>query len=305
MLQGFRSRYGELITSVSHLALLVLAFHIGNQVATIFIVGLIGVISFFAWVSNFKRTRLIADTPTSRIGSAAQGYVELHGNALLDPDNLLRSPISGVSCIWYRFQVYVRQQNNKWAKVNQGISNAVFEISDGTGRCFIDPDHAEVIGAERHVTYQGQYKNVEELLYAPSVYALGEFSTLGGANSPLNLKEDVTALLAEWKRDKATLHQRFDLDGNGEIDLQEWELARKAAVREVEKQHRDIRAQNGTHIMRVPKDGRLFILSNHSPHKLRNKYLCWSMVHLCIIFASVMAVIWLLDNMHAFITWLD
>lgn len=211
MLQGFRSRYGELITSVSHLALLVLAFHIGDQVATVFIVGLIGVISFFAWASNFKRTRLIADTPTSRIGSAAQGYVELHGSALLDPENLIRSPISGRSCVWYRFQTFVRQHDRKWARVNEGISDSVFEISDGTGRCFIDPDHAEVIGAEKHITYQGQYKNVEELLYAPSVYALGEFSTLGGANSPLNLKEDVTALLAEWKRDKARLHQRLTL----------------------------------------------------------------------------------------------
>lgn len=296
MLQGLRSRYGELITSASHLVLLLIAFQIGNQPATVFFVSLIGIISFFAWASNFKRTRLIADTPTSRIGSAAQGYIELHGSALLDPENLIRSPISGRSCIWYRFQTFVRQHDNKWAKVNEGISDSVFEISDGTGRCFIDPDHAEVIGAERHVTRQGEYKNIEELLYAPSVYALGEFTTVGGASSPLNLKEDVAALLAEWKRDRATLHQRFDLDGNGEIDLQEWELARKAAVREVEKQHHEIRIQNGTHIMRVPKDGRLFILSNHSPHKLRNKYLFWSTAHLLIMFASVAAVIWLLSS---------
>lgn len=304
MLQGFKSRYAELITSASHLVLLAMAIYVGNKHATIVFVALIGIISFFAWMSNFRRMRLIADTPTSRIGSAAQGYVELHGSALLDPENLIRSPLSGRSCVWYRFQVFVRQHDNKWAKVNEGISDSIFEISDGSGRCFIDPDYAEVIGAEKHVTRQGQYKNVEELLYAPSVYALGEFSTLGGASSPLNLKEDVTALLADWKRDKATLHQRFDLDGNGEIDLQEWELARKAAVREIEKQHREIRAQNGTHIMRAPKDGRLFILSNHSPHKLRNKYLFWSTVHLSIIFASVVALIWLLDNMHDFINWL-
>lgn len=296
MLQGFRSRYAELITSVGHLALLVLAFHIGDRRATIVLVGLIGLISFFAWMSNFKRTRLIADTPTSRIGSAAQGYVELHGNALLEPDNLIRSPVSGMSCVWYRLQVYVRQHDKKWRKVSEHISDTVFEITDGTGRCFIDPDYAEVIGAEKRVTHQGEYRNVEELLYANSVYALGEFSTMGGANSPLNLKEDVTALLAEWKQDRAALHGRFDLDGNGEIDLQEWELARKAAVREVEKQHREIRAQNGTHIMRAPKDGRLFILSNHSPHQLRNKYLCWSAVHLLIVLASVIAVIWMLGG---------
>ncbi|PKO25835.1 MAG: hypothetical protein CVU35_02035 [Betaproteobacteria bacterium HGW-Betaproteobacteria-8] len=294
-MRGFKSRYAELITSVSHLALLAIAFQLGKQPVTAVFVALIGLISFFAWASGYRRMRLIADTPTSRIGSAAQGYVELHGRAVLDADNLIRSPISGISCIWYRFWVYSRQENNKWVQVNQGISNSVFEITDGTGSCFIDPDHAEVIGAERRVTRQGDFKNVEELLYAHSVYALGEFGTLGGAGMPLSLNEDVALLLAEWKRDKKTLHERFDLDGNGEIDMQEWELARRATIREVEKQHREIRTQNGTHVMRAPHDGRLFILSNHSPHQLRNKYLGWSMLHMSIVVVSVVATIWLLS----------
>jgi len=295
MLRGFKSHYAGLITSFSHLALLAIAIQLGRQPQTALIVGLIGVISFFAWASSFHRKRLIADTPTSRIGSAAQGYVELHGRALLDDDNLIRSPVSGISCVWYRYRVYLRQENNKWQKVGHGVSDSIFQITDGSGQCFIDPNHAEVIGAERRVTIEGQYRRVEELLYGHSVYALGEFSTLGGAGSQLNLKEDMALLLAEWKRDRAALHERFDLDGNGEIDQQEWELARRTAVREVEKQHRDIRAQNGTHIMRAPRDGRLFILSNHSPHRLRNQYLCWSVWHLLIVLASVVAVIWLLS----------
>lgn len=295
MLRGFKSRYAELVTSASHLALLVIALQFGNQPITAVFVALIGLISFFAWASSYHRMRLIADTPTSRIGSAAQGYVELHGRAVLDADNLIRSPISGMSCVWYRFRVYSRQENNKWVQINQGVSNSIFEITDGTGSCFIDPDHAEVIGAERRVTRQGELKNVEELLYAHSVYALGEFGTLGGAGSPLNLNEDVALLLAEWKRDKKTLHERFDLDGNAEIGIQEWELARRAAIREVDKQHREIRMQRGTHVIRAPQAGRLFILSNYSPHKLRNKYLCWSMLHMSIVVASVVATIWLLS----------
>ncbi|MDP2247950.1 MAG: hypothetical protein Q8J65_07430 [Nitrosomonadales bacterium] len=295
MLRAFRSRYAELTTSVSHLVLLLIALQLGNQPATAFFIALIGLISFFAWVSNFHRMRLIADTPTSRIGSAPQGYVEFYGSALLSSDNLVISPISGLSCIWYRFRVYERQNNNKWTEVSRGVSDSIFGINDGSGTCFIDPDHAEVIGADRRVAYQGDHKSVEDLLFGHSVYALGEFGTLGGASIPLNLKEDVAALLAEWKRDKVSLHQRFDLNGNGELDLQEWELARKAAIREIEKQHRDIRTQNGTHVMRAPKDGRLFILSNYSPQKLRNKYLFWSTMHLLIILSSISVIGWLLQ----------
>lgn len=294
MLRGFRNHYAGLITSFGHLALLALAIQSGWQPQTAWIVGLIGLISLFAWASSFRRKRLIADTPTSRIGSAAQGYVELHGRAVLDEDNLIRSPVSGISCIWYRYRIYQRRDDNKWQQVAHGISDSIFQITDGSGQCFIDPDHAEIIGAERRTTTAGQYRRVEELLFGHSVYALGEFSTQGGAASQLDLKSDVAALLAEWKRDRATLHQRFDLDGNGEIDLQEWELARRAAQREMEKQHREIRAQSGTHVMRAPRDGRLFILSNHTPQRLRAMYLCWSLWHLTIVLVSSVVVVLLL-----------
>ncbi|HEY8353866.1 MAG TPA: hypothetical protein VIK69_02475 [Methylophilaceae bacterium] len=294
MLRGIRNHYVGLITSFGHLALLVIAVQHGRQPQTAWIVGLIGLISLFAWASSFRRKRLIADTPTSRIGSAAQGYVELYGRAVPEEDNLIRSPISGLPCVWYRYRIYQRQNGNKWHQIAQGVSDSIFQITDGTGRCFVDPDHAEVIGAERRVMTSGDLRRVEELLFGHAVYVLGEFSTQGGADVQLDPKADVAALLAEWKCDREGLLQRFDLDGNGEIDLQEWELARRAAQREVERQHREIRAQSGVHVIRAPRDGRLFILSNHSPQQLRNMYLRWSLWHLAIVVASAIAIVWLL-----------
>lgn len=292
MWAGLRGRYAGLITSVSHLGLLAIALQVGNRTVTAVCIVLIGVISCFAWASNFRRMRMIADTPTSRIGSAAQGYVELYGRASLR-DELLASPLTAIPCVWFRYWVYRRDSDGKWREVNDGVSHDTFAISDGTGTCIIDPDNAEIIGAERKTTYPNrEYRYVEELLYGHAVYALGEFSTLGGAGTVLDFKADVSQLLAEWKQDKATLHARFDLDGNGEIDLREWELARKAAHREIEQQYREVRAQSGVHVMRAPRDGRLFILSNDTPQRLRNKYLFWSAVHLCIALASVVVTIW-------------
>jgi hypothetical protein len=294
LLQGLRSRYVELISSATHLVILVIAVQINTPEAWVFCLGLIALVSLFAWAANFRRMRLIADTPTSRIGSAAQGYVELFGRAVLSPENLLVSPLGSMRCIWFRYWVYSKTHDRKWACVNQGLSQQTFEIEDSTGRCIVDPDHAEVIGADRRVTYPDRNtRHVEELLFGNAVYALGAFSTIGGAASPLNLKEDVSLLLTEWKRDRATLLKRFDLDGNGEIDLEEWELARKAAQREVEREHREIRAQSGTHVMRAPKDGRLFLLSSLSPKKLKNRYLLWSLVHLAILLLAVGVVIWI------------
>ena len=291
MLQYLRGHYSDAITSLSHLALLGVVLHTNDHRIWAVCLGLIGLISLFAWASNYQRCRAISDTPTSRIASAAQGYVELFGRASMEDGTLLISPYSFAQCIWYRYRIY-EKEGNKWRQIGSKISESTIEITDGTGKCVIDPDHAEVIAPERKVTRHDNYKYVEELLRSDSVYALGEFSTIGGASSLLDIKSDVAELLASWKKNKPELLQRFDLDGNGEIDMIEWELARKAAVREVEKQHREIRATDGIHVMRAPKNGRPFILSNLSPHQLRNTYLFWGIVHLTIFSSAVVAAVW-------------
>lgn len=291
MLQFLRGHDNDAITSVGHLTLLLMALYAHNQRVWIGCCSLIGLISLWAWAANYQRCRVISDTPTSRIASAAQGYVELYGRTATAYNNLLISPYSHTRCIWYRYRVYEKEDQG-WRQISNHTSDSTIEISDGTGSCVIDPDHAEVISPDRRVVNQGSYKYVEELLRNDSVYALGEFATIGGANSILDLKSDVAALLASWKENKQSLLQRFDLDGNGEIDLKEWELARRAAMREVEKEHRDIRAADGVHMMRAPKNGRPFLLSNLSPQKLRTTYRCWGAVHLTILFLAVAGALW-------------
>lgn len=298
MPSGFRGQYVNTLTSASHLGLLAFAFHAGEKTVWVVCLALIALISFFAWASDYKRVRAIADVPTSRIGSAAQGYVELFGRASVTPDNLIASPLSGTSCVWFRYWVYTKNGDKKWRETSCGISHSTFEIGDGTGKCHVDPDDAEVIAPERRVSYQGEYKHVEELLYGGAVYVLGEFSTLGGANSELNLKDDVNALLAEWKQNPVAMRERFDLDKNGEIDLREWELARRAAVKEVQQQHREIRAESGVNVIRAPRDGQLFLLSSLSPQKLRSKYLFWSIFHLTVLIFAATAALWFWQGHH-------
>ncbi|MEQ1599007.1 MAG: hypothetical protein ABL880_06520 [Methylotenera sp.] len=291
MLSGLRAYYAEALTSVSYLGLLVFGLHVDDKKFWLIALALIATISFFTWASTFKRARTIADIATSRIASAAQGYVEIYGRASVDAENLITSPLSGIACVWFRYWVYTKDNNDReWREISSGVSDTTFEIKDSTGSCVVDPDYAEVIAAEHRVSYQGDYKHVEELLFAGSIYVLGEFSTIGGANSVLNLKEDVSFLLAEWKKDPVNLKKRFDLDGNGEIDLQEWELARRAAIREVELQHREIRKETGVHIMRAPRENRLFLISSLSPQKLRQRYILWSYFHLSVCFASAGAI---------------
>jgi len=243
-----------------------------------------------AWTAALRRARAVANLATSRIGSAAQGYVEVLGRASVSPDNLIISPMSGVQCIWYRYRMFSRDNARKeWRQTDSGVSSATFEIRDATGAARVDPDHAEVVAPEVRTSYPDtDTKLVEELLFGGrDLYVLGEFSTRGGAHSELSLREDVSSLLADWKADQAGLMRRFDLDGNGEIDPREWELARRLAHKTVEQHHQAILAQPGEHHLCAPRDGRLFLISALSPQKMRRRFVLWSVLHLGVSLGAV------------------
>ncbi|MDT7513802.1 hypothetical protein [Rhodoferax mekongensis] len=257
------------------------AFHAGSGRHWPWAAGAISAIGLLAWGAALRRARAISNIATSRIASAAQGYVELQGRT--NTTDLIYSPLSNSPCIWYRYAIYERDSDNDWKEVESGTSSATFDLHDGSGVCTIDPDHAEVMGVPETSRVSGDTKHVEHLLHGGrNLYALGEFVTVGGANSVLSLREDVNALLTSWKQNPAELQRRFDLNRDGEIDLKEWELARRLATRTVEKEHRNIRAQPGVHMLRAPQDGRLFLLSPLSPQSLRRRYLLWSGFHLAV-----------------------
>ena len=291
MALGLRDGYVNLLTSGSHLLLLVAAAKINERPAWTVSLALIAAISFFAWTSNFRRGRAIADTPTSKIGSAAQGYVELYGSARSN-QKLVQAKGGSIPGVWYRCKTYQMNSERKWVMTDETVSESLFEINDGSGVCLIDPDDAEVITTHTRTWYEGQYRHEEQQLFASDfIYVLGEFHTKGGAHELLSHKEDVSALLADWKRDPKMLKERFDLNGDGEVDLREWELARKAAAREVEKNHRELRQQPGVHVMRRPTSNRMYLISNLSPHQLKRKYQWWSAIHLGVFFAGLAGVI--------------
>ncbi|GAO36116.1 hypothetical protein SCT_1515 [Sulfuricella sp. T08] len=282
MFEGLKQHYVNLLTSGGHLVLLFAGWQIDSREAWPIILGLISAISFFAWVGNQRRSRLILDTPTSRIVSAAQGYVELTGRAKQAHDVPLLSKLTLLPCVWYRYIIEQERNDDKgYEIVERGSSDDTILIDDGSGQCFIDPDYAEIITSHKQVWKKGDYRYTEYLLSPlDTLYAIGEFTTLGGPNSDLDFKGDLSALLTEWKRDKASLHERFDLNNDGQIDPREWELAVLAAKREVAKQHGEIRLKDGVHLLRKPKDGRLFLLSNLPEERLARKYVLWGWFHL-------------------------
>ena len=284
-----RSRAREWLTGAAYLGLIGLGVQAGSGKWRAVCIGLLAGVGLMASAAAWRRARTIADIATSRIGSAAQGYVELTGRTSVAPHELITSPVSALACIWYRFRIYTREGNDgEWRLTNSGTSSATFELDDGSGTCRVDPDDAEVVSPEVRTTHAAGEKRVEELLFGGCrLYVLGEFVTRSGAGMALSVREDVGALLADWKRDPAELRRRFDRNGDGQIDLAEWEAARREATRAVEQQHRELREQDDLHVIRAPRDGRLFLISPLAPQTLRRRFLLWSAAHLAVAVVAI------------------
>jgi hypothetical protein len=292
---GWRRHYADVLTSCGHVVLVAFGAKIGTPTGWLLSFSLVSAISFIAWTANFRRHRLIGDTPTSRAASAAQGYVELIGHAEAPAGARLLSKLTLLPCVWYRYVAHRKHGDSKWELVEAGESDEPFLLMDESGQCLIDPEHAEVITTRKQTWQKDNYRYTEHLLLAKDkLYALGEFATLGGAQAQLDVKADVSELLAEWKKDRALLLQRFDLDRDAELDQKEWELARAQAKREVAKRHREIGTDSGINLLRNPRDGRLFLLSNLSPDRLTRKYRVWALIHLSIFFTAGAAALYFL-----------
>ena len=257
------ARWRHTLTSAGYVGLLGAGAHIGQRHGWLFVLGAMALVGFGAWAATYRRARAIADIATSRIGSAAQGYVEVLGRGSVAREELIVCPVSATSCLWYRYRIDEKSGSKReWREIDRGESHATFAIADASGSCRVDPEHAEVIPAETRVTYPGDTRQVEEFLFGGSpIYVLGEFATRIDVPTPLQAREDVGALMASWKQDPVALHRRFDLDHNGVINAREWELARRLVASTVEKQHRELRNAAEEHLLRAPADGRLFIIS--------------------------------------------
>jgi hypothetical protein len=294
MYLSFKLRLIEPLTVGGYLALLLVGAHLESREGWIWVLGAIAVLAFLAWMMSFRRALAITDTPTSKVASAAQGYVELVGRGLPNPEAPVLSKLTVLPCLWCRYRIERRTSNNKWELVDSGILSAPFLLDDGTERCLVDPDFAEVVPRDSDTWTKDGYKYTEWLLVPQDkIYVIGQFSTVGGANSDLDFNRDVSTLLAQWKVDKAQLLKRFDLNQDGEIGEEEWMLARQQAKREVRKQHRQVLSEAGRHVVHKPSDGRLFLISNLNPAKLARRYQVWTGVHLLAFLASTTGAWWL------------
>jgi hypothetical protein len=296
MLVSLRREYTHLVTSGAQLLLLLIGLRLESRNGWLTCLSIMAAISIMAWLSALNRLRAIRDTPTSKIASAVQGYVELIGRGHPFGEPLL-GQLSRLPCLWYRYRIEKRESENKWKTMDSGESDDSFILRDETGECVVDPEQAEIFTQHRDQWHDLDYRYTEwKLIEHDSIYVIGQFRTQGGSSLVFNTREELNELLAEWKKDMPALLKRFDLDGNSTLDMQEWMLARSAAKREVAKMMREEQAQSDINIISRPREGELFLISNLDQDKLSRRYLFWSWAHLAIFFGALGGIGWVLQS---------
>ena len=267
-----------------------------------------------------RRARLIEDTPTSKIRSAIQGYVELVGTGWNLANHSLAAPLTRTPCVWYRYKIERRVhfgKSTRWQTVNSETSSLPLLLRDETGQCFINPTQAEVIPSISQVWYghaawpasqaghrstgilgmltdRGRYRYTEQRMHpGEPLYALGEFVTLSddGAQS---IDRQVSTKLRAWKQKPEALLRHFDMNQDGSLDLDEWERARSAARQKVLQDRLVNSARDPVHTLGRPRTGQPFILSVESQRSMSRKYRLKAAACLAAFILCGPASVWML-----------
>jgi hypothetical protein len=219
-----------------------------------------GLLAFAHGFRAWRRLRLIEDTPTARVRSMALGRVELQGRAGARVE--LEAPLTGLPCVFFRYEIDEERRSGRqrrWTTVARGDSNAEgFYLVDETGRVLVDPAGADLqLDCDWRATNPTLGPRLEQVLgrhgIAPGgwlfsrrlrfrewrITAGDPLYVLGVAQPRPGLAEErrakITARLAALKSDPTAM-AALDADGDGRVDGDEWEVARRRAVEDVERE---------------------------------------------------------------------
>ena len=274
-------------------------------------------VGFFLWKKSFQHARMMEDMATSKIRSAAQGFVELSGIQHPLEGTPLSAPLTGSACTWWDYKIERREQTRnskgqtrtRWSTMEKDTSVGFFHLRDETGEILVNPVGADVTPSLQRVWYgdarrpngdsssrfgaslKGRYRYTERIMRpGEPIYALGHFETWSNVPGRKERSKKRSEILAEWKTDAAELVRRFDADGDGRVDQDEWESAREAAQALVEEQVAEAAMKPDVDILMKPEEDHPFILSTKSQDELAKAYRWKALGGLVLFLAGLAAV---------------
>lgn len=271
------------------------------------------------WWRQLRRGRLMAGTPTSKIRSAAQGYVELKGNGHWLPEDRILAPLTQTRCVWWEYRIEeLRQQHGHsssrtaWSTIASARSQELFALQDATGEVVVDPCGAKIYPNRRHCwrgpsprpprglpqgglgQTSGRYRYTERCLTLGSdLYALGWLRSETAEAQDFDRRAEVAEWLRQLKADQRRLLREYDANRDGHIDAEEWEAARQQAIAEVDRVLLERSLAPGVHVLERPPDGRDYVLSGRRESELRRSLQWRAAALLPLALAAGVGTLWL------------
>lgn len=119
-----------------------------------------GIYTFFKGFRQYRKYRLIADTPTIHIRSIPMGLVQIRGQAFAE--ETLVSPVTHSPCYLFKVEVDEWHSDSKgggeWKHVATDIQSVKFDLQDESGNVMVDATGAELdlpAGMSREVRSYG------------------------------------------------------------------------------------------------------------------------------------------------------
>ncbi len=245
---------------------------------------------------------LIQDIPVSKLRSVSAGFVEVMGR--IHAKAPLVSPISGAKCVYFRYikQNKVRTRNGydwRTSEIGEGISDDCY-LDDGTGIVSLNLKNATFSVSSKEETYNTYtdlsmgivpQAGMNSTRYTEEYLVDGKTVYVMGTATPVNPLRRFGEYLAEIKKDKNRL-LRFDLDGNGIIDEEEWQAALPQLRREF-LNHYTSKGQSFSLMIDYHKDFPIFIVSDEPEEELL-KTLKWK-VPATFVLGLIIFVIFLIS----------
>jgi hypothetical protein len=145
-----------------------------------------GLYLFWRGFRILQRKRLILDTPTAKVRSAAIGLVEVNGLAI--GPYTITAPITTMPCYFYRTMAWQWRQegkNKQWVKVADESLHVPFFLDDNTGRLLVDPSGAEM---DIHRDFHEEFSN-SFFSSAPDIPSnVASFLTRNGVSTDKKIK---------------------------------------------------------------------------------------------------------------------
>ena len=293
--QRWRTASEQWLVSGGYLVLLMAGAELESVRGWGVVCALVAALALLAWRGTLRRSHAMDDTPTSKIASGAQGFVELQGRGQALDGAPLLSPLNQLPCLWYRYKIE-RKRGNDWKTEEQHSSSALFVLDDGSGHCTVDPEGAEVSPQHTETWTRGEQRYTQSVLLAHErLYVLGEFRSHSGTDLTLDARQDLIARLNEWKQDMPTLLQHYDRNHDGELDLDEWEQVRHDAQQGIAQEHAVLRATPQSHHIGRPGNGQPFLISSLPPERLGRRLRWWAYGHASVFVAALAGLGWSLQ----------